>query len=104
MERPQARRHHAPRLAHDPHRHRRESPEIRTAEFTTSDVGDAPVLPELLDPIPPEQETGSVTADGAFDTRNCHDTIAARGAAAIIPPREGRPAREARHPRRGRPP
>ena len=30
--------------------------EIRAAEFTTSDVGDAPMLPELLDQIPPDQE------------------------------------------------
>jgi hypothetical protein len=62
--------------------------EIRAAEFTTSDVGDAPMLPELLDQIPPEQEIASATADGAFDTRKCHDAIAARGAAAIIPPRK----------------
>jgi len=62
--------------------------EIRAAEFTTSDVGDAPMLPELLDQIPPDQEIGSVTADGAFDTRKCHDAIAARGAAAIIPARK----------------
>ena len=61
--------------------------EIRAAEFTTSDVGDAPMLPELLDQIPPDQKIASVTADGAFDTRKCHDAIAARGAAAIIPPR-----------------
>jgi Transposase DDE domain len=57
-------------------------------EFTTSDVGDAPMRPELLDQIPPDQEIASVTADGAFDTRKCHDAIAARGAAAIIPPRK----------------
>jgi hypothetical protein len=57
--------------------------EIRAAEFTTSDVGDAPMLPELLDQIPPDQEIASVTADGAFDTRKCHDAIAARGAAAF---------------------
>lgn len=62
--------------------------EIRAAEFTTSDVGDSPMLPELLDQIPPDQEIASVTADGAFDTRKCHDAIAARAAAAIIPPRE----------------
>ncbi|WP_323038502.1 IS5 family transposase [Gemmobacter sp.] len=62
--------------------------EIRAAEFTTSDVGDAPMLPELLGQIPPEQEIATVTADGAFDTRKCHDAIAARGAAAIIPPRK----------------
>ena len=61
--------------------------EIRAAGFTTSDVGDAPMLPELLDQIPPDQEIASVTADGAFDTRKCHDAIAACGAAAIIPPR-----------------
>ena len=46
------------------------------------------MLPELLDQIPPDQEIASVTADGAFDTRKCHDAIAARGAAAIIPPRK----------------
>jgi hypothetical protein len=57
--------------------------EIRAAEFTTSEIGDAPMLPELLDQIPPDQEIASVTADGAFDTRKCHDAIAARGAAAF---------------------
>ena len=58
------------------------------AGFTTSDIGDAPMLPELSGQIPPEQEIAGVTADGAFDTRKCHDAIAARGAAAIIPPRK----------------
>jgi hypothetical protein len=57
--------------------------EIRAAEFTASDVGDAPMLPELLDQIPAEQEIATVTADGAFDTRKCHDAIAARGATAF---------------------
>ena len=42
---------------------------------------------ELLDQIPPEQQIASVTADGAFDTRKCHEAIAARSAAAIMPPR-----------------
>ena len=46
------------------------------------------MLPELRDQIPPGQEIGSVTADGAFDTLKCHDAIAARGAAAIIPSRK----------------
>jgi len=41
--------------------------EIRAAEFTTSDVGDAPMLPDLLDQIPPDQEIASVTVGGAFD-------------------------------------
>ncbi len=61
--------------------------EIRIAKFITSDTGDAPILPELLDQTPPDQEIGSVIADGAFDTRKCHEAIVARGAAAIIPPR-----------------
>ena len=29
--------------------------EIRAVEFTSSGIGDAPMLPELLDQIPPEQ-------------------------------------------------
>ncbi|MBL3576517.1 transposase, partial [Rhodovulum sulfidophilum] len=50
-------------------------------EFTSSDIGGAPMLREMLD-----QEIGSVTADGAHDTRKCHDAIASRGAHAVIPP------------------
>ncbi len=62
--------------------------EIRAVEFTSSDIGDAPMLPELLGQIPPDQEIGNVTADGAYDTRKCHDAIADRGAYAVIPPRK----------------
>ena len=36
------------------------------------------MLPELLNQIPDDQDIGSVTADGAYDTRKCHDAIAAR--------------------------
>jgi len=43
---------------------------------------------DLQRKLPPEQEIGSVTADGAYDTRKCHDAIADRGAAAVIPPRK----------------
>ena len=39
------------------------------------------MLPELLDQIPPDQEIASVTADGARDTRKCHDAIAEPGPA-----------------------
>ena len=46
------------------------------------------MLPELLGQITPDQEIASVTADGAYDTRNCHDAIAERGAHAVIPPRK----------------
>jgi hypothetical protein len=46
------------------------------------------MLPELLSQIPSDQEIASVTADGAYDTRKCHDAIADRGACAVIPPRK----------------
>ena len=46
------------------------------------------MLPELLAQIPADQDIASVTADGAYDTRKCHDAIADRGAVAIIPPRK----------------
>jgi len=62
--------------------------EIRAIEITGSSVGDAPMLPELLSQIPADVEIGAVTADGAYDTRNCHDAVADRGAHAVIPPRK----------------
>jgi hypothetical protein len=60
--------------------------EVRAIEVTGSNVGDAPILPDLLNQITPDQEIGSVTADGAYDTRKCHNAIAARDAQAVIPP------------------
>jgi hypothetical protein len=65
-----------------------ETLEIRAIEVTSSGIGDAPMLPDLLNQIPPDQDLGSVTADGAHDTRKCHDAIAARNAHAVIPPRK----------------
>lgn len=65
-----------------------ETLEVRAVEITGSNIGDAPVLPDLLDQIPVDEEIGSVTADGAYDTRKCHDAIADRGADAVIPPRK----------------
>lgn len=62
--------------------------EVRAVEITGSNIGDAPVLPDLLDQIPEDEQIGSVTADGAYDTRKCHAAIAARNAAAVIPPRK----------------
>lgn len=46
------------------------------------------MLPELLAQIPADQHLASVTADGAYDSRKCHDAIAERGANAVIPPRK----------------
>ena len=62
--------------------------EVRAVEITASHVGDAPMLPDLLGQIPEGAAIGSVTADGAYDTRRCHDAIAARGAHAVVPPRK----------------
>ena len=42
----------------------------------------------MLNQIPADQDIASVTADGAYDTRKCHDAIAERGANAVIPPRK----------------
>lgn len=70
--------------------------EVRAIEITDSHVGDGEgkrhrserspnVLPDLIGQIPANEEIGSVTADGAYDTRGCHEAIANRGAHAVIP-------------------
>jgi len=69
--------------------------DIRAVEVTPSQIGDSPVLPDLLDQIPQDEPIGTVTADGAYDTRRCHAAIVERGATAIIPIRKnGRPWKE----------
>jgi hypothetical protein len=62
--------------------------EIRAIEVTDNRTGDAAMLPSLLGQIPSDEPLGSVAADGAYDTKNCHAVIAARDAQAIIPPRK----------------
>lgn len=62
--------------------------DIRAVEFTSSREGDSPVLPDLLAQIPEDEEIGTVTGDGAFDTRRCHKAILDRGGTAIIPIRK----------------
>ena len=59
--------------------------DVRAVEFTSSRQSDSPLLPELLAPILQEEMIGTVTADGAYDTRRCHDAIIDRGADAVIP-------------------
>ena len=69
--------------------------DIRAVEFTPGSYGVSPVLPELLGQIPEGEEIGTVTADGAYDTRRCHTAIINRQATAIIPIRKnGRPWEE----------
>ena len=57
------------------------------------------MLPDLLSQIPPGQELGSVTADGAYDTRKCHDAIAARECPCRRTAPQERQVVEARHTR-----
>ncbi len=52
--------------------------EVRAVEITGSHIGDAPTPPNLLNQIPANEVIGSVTADGAYDTRKRHDVIADR--------------------------
>ena len=58
---------------------------IWAIEVTDNRVGEAPILPHLLDQIAHDAALASVTADGAYDTKACHAAIAGRGAAAVIP-------------------
>jgi hypothetical protein len=62
--------------------------EIRAIEVTDNAIGDAPMLPCLLDQIPADEIIASVSGDGAYDTKDCHEAIAQRGAQAIIPTRK----------------
>ena len=52
--------------------------EIRAIEITDNAIGDAPMLPELLAQIPEDEPLHSVSADGVYDTKACHETIASR--------------------------
>ena len=46
------------------------------------------MLPELLSQIPAEEKIVAVSADGAYDTKGCHEAIAKRQAEAVIPTRK----------------
>lgn len=68
---------------------------IRAVEFTSSSDGHNPVVPDPLAQILEGEDIGTVTADGAYDTRRCHTAIIDRRATPIIPIRKiGRPWKE----------
>lgn len=48
----------------------------------------APMLPELLNQISQEEKIATVSGDGAYDTKGCHEAIAQRQAEAVIPTRK----------------
>jgi len=67
-----------------------ENHEVIAVELTAAFVGDAEVLPELLDQPPTAKSVVSVAADGAYDTQACHRAVLEHRATALIP----RPALE----------
>lgn len=78
--------------------------EIRAIEVTDNATGDAPMLAFLLEQISVDETIASVSGDGAYDTKGCHEAIAQRDAQAIIPTRKNaklwkdqRPGAEARN-------
>jgi hypothetical protein len=62
--------------------------DIRAIEVSDNATGDAPMLPCLLEQIPTDETVASVSGDGAYDAKGCHETIAQRGAQAGIPTRK----------------
>jgi hypothetical protein len=48
-----------------------ETLEVRAIEVTSRNIGDAPMLPELLNQIPPDQDIGSVTAPSVHAGMHC---------------------------------
>ena len=62
--------------------------EIQAIEVTDNSVGDAPMLLELLSQISAEEALLSVRTNGAYDTQDCDDAIATRGAQAVISTRK----------------
>jgi hypothetical protein len=66
-----------------------QSQEDVAVELTANCVGDAEVLPDLLEQLDPEEALASVAADGAYDTVHCHQVLQKRHAQAVIPPRVG---------------
>jgi hypothetical protein len=62
--------------------------EIRAIEVTDNATGDAPMMACSLEQISLDESIASVSGDGAYDTKGCHEAIARRGAHAIIPTRK----------------
>jgi IS5 family transposase len=53
---------------------------------TTNDFKDSQLLPDLLEQV--EDNVSQVSADGAYDSRNCYDAIRERESRAAIPPQK----------------
>ena len=60
-------------------------------------MADSEVLPTLLNPL--RRRLHQVSADGAYDTRDCHQLLLRKGSTANIPPRKNAGYWEDGHPR-----
>jgi len=60
--------------------------EFVAAVVSTNSFKDSQLLPDLLAQV--EGELSQVSADGAYDSRNCYDAIHEQGARAAIPPQK----------------
>lgn len=60
--------------------------ELVAVAVTTNDFKDSQLLPDLLAQV--EEKLSQVTADGAYDSRNCYEAIRQRKARATIPPQK----------------
>ena len=70
---------------------------IVAAEVSLETVGDNEVLPTLLNRL--RRKIEQVSADGAYDTKECHALLKKKGAKATIPPRKNAALWEEGHPR-----
>ena len=71
--------------------------EAVSAEVSLVNVGDSEVLPTLLNPL--RRKIVAVSADGAYDTKNCHELLKKKGCTPLIPPRKNAALWEDGHPR-----
>lgn len=71
--------------------------EVIAAEVSLVNVGDNEVLPTLLNPL--RRQLQQVSADGAYDTKECHQLLRKKGAKPTISPRSNAGYWEDGHPR-----
>lgn len=74
-----------------------ETHEVVAAEVSLVNVADNEVLPTLLNPL--RRQIKQVSADGAYDTRECHKLLQRKRAKPTIPPRSNAGYWEEGHPR-----
>lgn len=71
--------------------------DVISAEVSLVNVGDSEAFPTLLNPL--RRKVHSVSADGAYDTKKCHEVLQIKGCKPLIPPRKNAGYWEEGHPR-----